>query len=187
MPRIPYVSHSESGPPDLVEAIRARRGGSLLNLDRMLLVSPALARGWNTHLGAVRAGLTLDARLRELAICAVAVLNGADYELEQHLPLYRRAGGGERAVEVLRSYQAARDGAALFKEADGFDAAARAVLELTIEMTLNIRVSDATFERVRSELKDDQQTVELVAVVATYNMVSRFLVALGVDAEAETR
>jgi alkylhydroperoxidase family enzyme len=187
VPRIPYVSHSEAGPPDLVEAIRARRGGSLLNLDRMLLVSPALARGWNTHLGAVRAGLTLDARLRELAICAVAVLNGADYELEQHLPLYRRAGGGERAVEVLRSYQAARDGAALFKEADGFDAAARAVLELTIEMTLNIRVSDATFERVRSELKDDQQTVELVAVVATYNMVSRFLVALGVDAEAETR
>jgi len=156
VPRIPYVSHSEAGPPDLVEAIRARRGGSLLNLDRMLLVSPALARGWNTHLGAVRAGLTLDARLRELAICAVAVLNGADYELEQHLPLYRRAGGGERA-------------------------------ELTIEMTLNIRVSDATFERVRSELKDDQQTVELVAVVATYNMVSRFLVALGVDAEAETR
>jgi alkylhydroperoxidase family enzyme len=47
-------------------------------------------------------------------------------------------------------------------------------------------VSDATFERVRSGLKDDQQTVELVAVIATYNMVSRFLVALGVDAEAET-
>lgn len=187
VPRIPYVSDSKAGPPDLVEAIRARRGGSLLNLDRMLLMSPALARGWNAHLGAVRTGFTLAARLRELAICAVAVLNGADYELGQHLPLYRGAGGGERAVEVLRTYRAARGGTVPFNEADGFDAAEQAILQLTLEMTQNIRVSDATFERVRSELKDDQQTVELVAVVATYNMVSRFLVALGVDAEAETR
>jgi alkylhydroperoxidase family enzyme len=187
VPRIPYVSDSQAGPPDLVEAIRTRRGGSLLNLDRMLLVSPALARGWNAHLGAVRTGFTLAARLRELAICTVAVLNGADYELEQHLPLYRRAGGGERVVEVLRSYRATRDRAVPFNEADGFDAAERAVLQLTIEMTQNVLVSDATFERVRSELKDDQQTVELVAVIATYNMVSRFLVALGVHSEAETR
>lgn len=152
----------------------------------MLLVSPALARGWNAHLGAVRTGFTLAARLRELAICAVAVLNGADYELEQHLPLYRQAGGSERAVDVLRSYQSSHDAAALFNAAEAFGAVEHAVLELTIEMTLHISVSDATFERVRSGLKDDQQTVELVAVIATYNMVSRFLVALGVDAEAET-
>jgi alkylhydroperoxidase family enzyme len=179
------VSDSEARPADLVEAIRARRGGGLLNLDRMLLVSPALARGWNAHLGAIRTDLALAARLRELAICVVAVLNGADYELEQHLPLYRQAGGSERAVHVLRSYQSSRDGAALFNEAEAFDAAERAVLELTIEMTRNIRVSDATFEQVRSVLEDDQHTVELVAVVATYNMVSRFLVALGIEAEAE--
>jgi alkylhydroperoxidase family enzyme len=180
------VSDSEARPVDLVEAIRARRGGGLLNLDRMLLVSPALARGWNAHLGSIRTGLALAARLRELAICTVAVLNGADYELQQHLPLYRQAGGSERAVHVLRSFQLSRDGAAPFNEAEAFDAAERAVLELTIEMTRNIRVSDAAFEQVRSVLKDDQHTVELVAVVATYNMVSRFLVALGIEPEAET-
>jgi alkylhydroperoxidase family enzyme len=32
-------------------------------------------------------------------------------------------------------------------------------------------------------LQSDQLVVELVGVVATYNMVSRFLVALGVEPE----
>jgi alkylhydroperoxidase family enzyme len=185
MPRIPYVSDSAPGPLELVEAIRKRRGGKLLNLDRMLLVSPALAGGWNAHLGAIRTGLTLDARLKELAICAVAVLNGADYELEHHLPLYLSAGGSERTAEALRSLQVSNDGGSPFGEAPLFSAGERAVLELTAEMTRRIRVSDATFERVRVTLGSDQQTVELIAVVATYNMVSRFLVAL--DIEGETR
>ncbi|MEN9330896.1 MAG: hypothetical protein RLZZ484_2084, partial [Pseudomonadota bacterium] len=34
-------------PADLVEAIRARRGGKLLNLDHVLLWSEPIARGWN--------------------------------------------------------------------------------------------------------------------------------------------
>jgi hypothetical protein len=36
-------------PADLVAAIRARRGGSLLNLDRMILHSPPFARGFDTR------------------------------------------------------------------------------------------------------------------------------------------
>ena len=44
---IPYrPDNALAGPEDLVNAIRARRpGGKLLNLDRMLLNSPAFARG----------------------------------------------------------------------------------------------------------------------------------------------
>jgi alkylhydroperoxidase family enzyme len=36
---------------------------------------------------------------------------------------------------------------------------------------------------VRSALRNDQLITELVGVIATYNMVSRFLVALGVESE----
>jgi alkylhydroperoxidase family enzyme len=63
-----------------------------------------------------------------------------------------------------------------------FDPAEQAALQLTIEMTRDVVVSDATFDRVQ-HLLGDRHTVELVAVVATYNMVSRFLVALGVEPE----
>ena len=52
-------------------------------------------------------------------------------------------------------------------------------------MTRAVTVSDAVLEDVRTQLGSDRQVVELVSIIATYNMVSRFLVALGVDAEGE--
>lgn len=177
MLRIAPLLDAHAGPDDLVAAIRARRGGTLLNLDRMLLHSPALAQGWNAHLGAVRSGLTLSPKLRELVICAVAVLNGADYEFTQHAPEFLRAGGSPAALLALREQGIA------CAQAQLFDAAERAALRLTREMTREIKVADETFEQVRATLGNDRHVVELVGIVATYNMVSRFLVALEVEPE----
>jgi alkylhydroperoxidase family enzyme len=162
---------------ELVARIRLRRGGRLLNLDRMLLNSPPFAHGWNTHLGVVRNELALSPKLRELAICAVGVLTGAEYELEQHAPEWLRAGGTAPQVEALRTLNSGDVPSGLF------DATEAAVLRLTFEMTRRVKVNQATFESVRSLLRDERQVVELVGTVATYNMVSRFLVALEVDPE----
>jgi alkylhydroperoxidase family enzyme len=178
MVRVPYVSAEQAGPEEALAPILARRGGRLLNLDRVLLNSLPLALGWNRYLQAVRTELLLAPKMRELAICGVAVLNGADYEFEQHEPQYRRAGGTPAQVLALRDFERACSDASLF------DAAERAVMHLTLEMTRNIKVTDATFAEVRAVLPDDRHVVELVGVIATYNMVSRFLVALGVEPEA---
>jgi len=148
-----------------------------LNLDRMLLNSPSFAQGWNTHLGAVRRELLLDPKLRELAICAIAVLNSAHYELEQHTPEFLRAGGTAAQVAAIARFGSEAEDSA------NFDATERAVLQLTLEMTRNVQVSDSTFGRVQSALSDTRHIVELVGVIATYNMVSRFLVALQVELE----
>jgi alkylhydroperoxidase family enzyme len=178
-PRIPARPDAELGPAAVVDAIRQRRGGSLLNLDRMLLNSPAFAVGWNTFLGAVRNALSLDAKLRELAICCVAVLNRADYELLQHAPEWLAAGGTPVQLERLQDVAAALQDAVLFSEAE------RAVLQLTLEMTRNVQVTDACFVRVQQALGSPQAQVELVGVIAAYNMVSRFLEALRVPPEAD--
>jgi alkylhydroperoxidase family enzyme len=175
--RIAHVPDAQLGPADVVEAIRTRRGGTLLNLDRMLLNSPAFAVGWNGFLGAVRNALSLDAQLRELAICAVAVLNRANYELLQHAPEYLTAGGTQAQLDGLADYDAALYNAALFTEAE------RAVLQLTQEMTRSVQVSNACFQRVQKALGCAQAQVELVGVIAAYNMVSRFLEALQVQPE----
>ena len=177
MPRIPYKPSDIAEPKDIVDAIRARRGGNLLNLDRMLLQSPPFAKGWNVFLGEVRCGLELAPRLRELAICVVAMLNGAEYEFHHHAPEFMRAGGTAEQVKALRWIdQPARD-------LSMFEAAERAAIQLTIEMTRNVQVTDATFAAVRAVLQNEQHVVELIGVIATYNMVSRFLVALGVEPE----
>jgi alkylhydroperoxidase family enzyme len=179
MSRIPYVPDhpGAGGDSELVARIRARRGGRLLNLDRMLLNSPPFAHGWNAHLGAVRGELTLAPRLRELAICAVAMLNGAEYEFVHHAPELLRAGATPAQVEALRTLSSGLD------LPDVFDATELSVLRLTLEMTRRVAVTDATFESIQSQLGDARQVVELVGVIATYNMVSRFLVALGVEPE----
>jgi len=177
MPAIPYQPKDLAEPSELVAAIRARRGGTLLNLDRMLLHSPPLAQGWNGYLRAVRTELAVSTKLRELAICVVALLNHADYEYHHHAPEFLRAGGTAVQLEAL-GHVANAD-----VDLSVFDAAERAVLALAVEMTTNVEVSSATMASVRAALPDDRHVVEIVAVIATYNMVSRFLVALGVEPE----
>ena len=54
-------------PPELVNAILARRGGTFINLDKALLWSEPVAAGWNVYLKNVRTGLSFSRKLRELA------------------------------------------------------------------------------------------------------------------------
>ncbi|HUQ28414.1 MAG TPA: carboxymuconolactone decarboxylase family protein [Usitatibacter sp.] len=176
MPHVPYVSADLAQPKDIVDAVRARRGGHLTHLDRMLLHSPQLASGWNSLLGAVRGRLSLDARTREIAICAVASLNGAEYEFHHHAPELLKAGGDDHQLRALRDVASAANNAGLFTEAQ------RAALQLTLEMTDGVAVNEDTIEWVKKVFPSAQTVVELVATIATYNMVSRFLVALDVQA-----
>jgi len=174
---IPYQPHDVDEPQELVAAIRARRGGTLLNLDRMLLHSPPLARGWNGYLRAVRTELAVSPKLRELAICVVAVLTGADYEFGQHGPEFLKAGGTVPELDAVARIAAAD------LDTTTFDAQEQAIIGLATEMTTSVRVRRATLEAARAALANDRQMVEMVGVIATYNMVSRFLVALDVEPE----
>jgi alkylhydroperoxidase family enzyme len=175
---IPYLPDNDlAGPADLVDPIRARRpGGKLLNLDRILLHSPPFARGWNSMFGGIRNEMSLPPKLRELAIVAIGALNRADYEYAHHAPDFLKAGGAEEQLAALADVPAALDNTGLFDESE------RATLALTYEMTRNITVANATMKRVRAILPD-RQVVELAGTIAGYNMVSRFVVAMGIGPE----
>ncbi len=172
MTRLPLLTDAQVGPPDLVASIRARRGGALLDLDRLLLHSPPFASGWGELMGRVRGALDVPPLLRELAMCGVAALTGAEFEMFHHAPLYLAAGGSDAQLAALR------------RLGDGshtdpvFDADQQAVLALVVEMTRQVSVTDATFNRARAVLGTDQRMFELVAVIAAYNMVARILVAM---------
>lgn len=174
MTRLPLLTDAQVGPPDLVAATRQRRGGELIDLDRLLLHSPAFASGWGAFMGPVRTGLALSPLLRELAMCGVAALNRADFEMHHHAPLYLAAGATEAQLAALRRLG---DEPGLADD-PVFDAAQQAVLGLVVEMTRQVQVQDTTFARVQSVLGSDRLVFELVGVTAAYNMVSRILVAL---------
>ncbi|MFH0180247.1 carboxymuconolactone decarboxylase family protein [Streptomyces cacaoi] len=156
------------GTGGIAHRVRARRGGALRPLDRMLLHSPQLADGWNTLLGAIRGRLRLPPDIRELVILRIAVLNRAGYEWTAHEPEARGAGLSDADLAELR------------RERPDFDERRRRVIAYTDAMTRDVHVSEESFDALRAHFTD-VELVELTATVAAYNMVSRFLVALDVQ------
>ncbi|MCC7346135.1 MAG: carboxymuconolactone decarboxylase family protein [Variibacter sp.] len=168
MPRVaPIVPGTRPELAALERAIAAARG-DVMQLYQVLLNSAPLAEGWEKLLTAIRSKSAVPPRLRELVILRVATLNRAPYEFAAHLRHARAAGLADAAIEALRS-----------GEAYDFEPEAREVLALTDAMTRDVQVPDAVMAPILARY-EPRVVVELVATVAAYNMVSRFLEALGV-------
>jgi alkylhydroperoxidase family enzyme len=178
--RIPdWTPELKEQPKELVNAILARRGGELINLDRALLWSEPLARGWNVYLKAVRSELPTSPKLRELGICTVALLTGAHYEYKHHAPDFLTAGGKQLELDELSAVLGRSPRNVTVSSLGEVE---KLVVEYAAQMTLDVKVSDAVFDALRQHF-DTTQIVELTSAIATYNMVARFLVALGVTPE----
>lgn len=180
--RLPdWTPERKPQPQELVDAILARRGGTLINLDKALLWSEPLARGWNTYLKAVRTELPTSRKLRELGICTVALLTGATYEYHHHAPDFLAAGGTQAQLDALNAFIKADPRGTPGDPA--LSAVEKLVIRYAAQMTLDVKVSDEVFNALREHF-DETQIVEITSAIATYNMVARFLVALGVTPEA---
>jgi alkylhydroperoxidase family enzyme len=173
MPRIPYVPADIDTPADLVGALRKRRGGELLDVDRMMLHSPALTAAWSGFFGNLKEGMAVPVQQRELIATVVGVINGAPYQIRQHGKAYLAAGGSPEKLQALHEPDRAQ-------ESGCFDALELTLIRLSLEMTRNVKVSDEVFAAARKALGSEQALVEAVGVAAGFNLVSRFLVALGV-------
>lgn len=167
--RVPLVQPGTR--PELAEVearIMAERGRVSL-LYQVLLNSGPIASGWERMLTAVRNQTGVPADLRELMILRVAVLNGAVFEYEAHVPHAQKAGISEEKIEAVKD-QALSD---LFAPLEHL------VLELTDAVTRDVEVPQELMSRIQEHF-DPKGVVEVVATVAAYNMVSRLLVALNV-------
>ncbi|CAN9284092.1 unnamed protein product [Alternaria alternata] len=178
--RLPYVPD----PPNFTseedkaveQRVRQRRGEKgLIALDRTLLHAPPVADGWNSFLGSIRTKTSLPTAIRETAICRVAVLNKAWYEWESHSPIL------ESATDVTKDQvRAVLESAAREPLDDILGPRLSAVLAYTDAMTLDVRVPDAVFGKLKEAGFSDKEVVEITATIAAYNCVSGFLVALDV-------
>lgn len=169
MARIPYSDPTRPETADLATRIVEERG-SLLHLYAMLLHSAPVAEGWLGFLTAIRQRSTLPGSIRELVIIQVAHLNGARYEAEQHIPIGLREGLSQAQLDTLPTW----------RETGLFDVRQEAALAYCDAMTRDIHVGDNVFAAVRATFTP-QLVVELTATIAAYNMVSRFLEAIGIQ------
>jgi AhpD family alkylhydroperoxidase len=173
MARLPYARIDDPAVTPLVDRIVAERG-SVLHLYQMLLHSPPFAAGWLAFLSAVRQQGAVSPALRELVIMRIALLNRAAYEADQHAPIALREGITPQQLAQLPTWEAS----------EAFSATERAVLAVTDAMTRDVQV-DARLIADLEAFMSAREVVELVATVAAYNMVSRFLEALQIHADDE--
>jgi 4-carboxymuconolactone decarboxylase len=165
-PRVPAIAPGTR--PELAALEKQIMGarGRISPLYTVLLNSPELAAGWEQLFTVIRQKTSVPPALRELVILRIAVLNGADYEFEAHVPHALAAGMTQESIDRLRGDDLTR-----------FSAVENLVLRYTDAMTRDLRVPDALYAELDKAF-DAKTLVELTATVAGYNMVSRFLIAM---------
>jgi alkylhydroperoxidase family enzyme len=168
MARLSYPDLNNPVIAPVVARIKAERG-KVLNLYGMLLHSPPVAEGWLAFLTAIRQKCSLSARIRELVIMNIAVINGADYEFCAHTPFALVEGITAQQIDDLRQGQV-----------ESFDAVERSALAYSESMTRDIHVPQAVFDAAKVHF-NEREMVGLIATVGPYNLVSRFLEAMQID------
>lgn len=160
--RLPEASSTPPADNAEVAAIYARvearrKPRPLTPLDLALLHNPHIADGWNSFIGAIRLQTSLDDVTREIAICRVAVVNGATYEWGHHAPLALKGGLSEKDIVVLAQPEPKRENCT-------FTDRQWLVIRYTDAMTRSVRVDDELFAELKTVF-EDREAVELTATV----------------------
>lgn len=171
MARVSYIEEKDH--PELAAEIAKIKGGrgSLINIYKLLLHSPAVCMTWFEYIGAIRWKTGLPPRLREIAVVRIASAMRYAYALQQHVPAIAVADGVSlEECEALKDWRASK----FFNEAE------RAALAYVDAMIAGPEVPDAVFDAVRKHY-NERAVVELTVLVGTYIMHNRVFTALKVD------
>jgi alkylhydroperoxidase family enzyme len=171
-PRLPLLSAEDAkaaagvaGVPELVAD---------LNVFRIWLHHPPLARWFSDLLMGLLWEGQLDARLRELVIMRLGWATGSDYEWTQHWRIALSVGVTDDDLLAVRDW----------RSSDRFGDAERAVLAATDETIADGAITAATWESCRTHVSDDPRVLlELVSAIGVWRMVSGILRSLDVPLE----
>lgn len=165
-PRFPQLA------PEQLNAEQQRVAAEILKVSsgglggpyNFLLRSPVLADRILKLADYLRFNTSVPRRLNEMAILIQARLWTAQYEWWAHHPLALKAGLAPAIAEALKAG----------RRPDGMQPDEAAIYDFCVELSKRQRVSDATFERART-LLGEQQVVDLVALTGFYAQVSMVL------------
>ncbi len=170
MARLPYID-VEQLPPEHKELLKRP-----INLTRLLVNSPGMARAFHGIGNYLRFKSTLDPRLRELAILQVGWLEKSEYEFTHHVKIGKEFGVTDEDIKGL------------FAETEGkpstLEPLVKAILKGAREMARNVSMSDATFAEIKQHLSNEHMT-DLVLTIAFYCGVVRVLATMKIDNEPQ--
>jgi alkylhydroperoxidase family enzyme len=144
-----------------------------LNVFRVLLRNPPVAKRVNDLLLTLLFRGKLEARLRELVIMRLGWTTRSNYEWTQHWRIALELGVSEQDLLAVREWQ----GSECFSEAD------QAVLQATDETVQNGFISSETWSRCERHVGGVEELLELVAAIGTWRMISGILRSLEIPLE----
>ena len=166
MPRIPEVLSRDDLPPesryafDEIEASRGRVVGPFA----VLLNSPELARRIADAGAYVRFESTISARVNELASLITAREFDCQYEWTAHQPQAEKVGIPVEVIAAIRER----------KPLQGLSAEDALVVDYSLEVLRNHRVSEATFDAALTTF-GVQGLIDLTATIGYYSMLAAAL------------
>ncbi|MFZ0657257.1 MAG: carboxymuconolactone decarboxylase family protein [Candidatus Binataceae bacterium] len=166
--RLPFRDLSTLTGEDRETAEKNQINGQVINIFRVLMNHPNLARRWMVFAAHVLGKSTLEPRDRELAILRIGWLNQAPYEWEQHVIIGKRSGISDAEIEQIQKGPKA-----------GWNRHEAAILQAADDLFENSVVSDQTWATL-AEKYNTEQMMDLVFAIGQYNLVSWALNSFGV-------
>ena len=170
-PRIPLLPMEDA--KETAQKAEVPEAIGELNVFRVLLRHPALAKQINDLLMTLLFRGKLDARLRELVIMRIGWATGSVYEWTQHWRVALRLGVDQKSLLAVRDWRAHGH----------WSAADRAVLAATDETLESGTVSAETWSECSRALPAVEEQLELLAAIGTWRMISQILRSLDVPLE----
>jgi alkylhydroperoxidase family enzyme len=166
MALLPYLDEKDAAP----EVLKVLKRPLVLNVQRMTANAQTIFPARSRLSNALMTAITLDPRLRELAILRTAKICRSVYEWTQHLPPARQMGVTEEQIAAVENWPSA----ACFSELD------RLVLKFTDEVNHNVKASRETLEALKQHLNPGQ-IVELLVIIGHWRQTASILETLEVD------
>ncbi|HVA78020.1 MAG TPA: carboxymuconolactone decarboxylase family protein [Candidatus Binataceae bacterium] len=166
--RLPFRDLTTLTGVDRETAAKNQVNGQVINIFRVMMNHPNLARRWSVFGAHVLAKSTLPARDRELAILRIGWLNQSPYEWEQHVIIGKRSGISEAEIEQIQKGPKA-----------GWNKHEAALIQAADDLFENSVVSDETWKTLY-EKYNIEQMMDVVFTIGQYNLVSWALNSFGV-------
>lgn len=156
---------------DLVE-LPSVRGNEAWNIGRVLANWDGGYQAFTGFASAMRQGATLPRRTREVAILRVGALCDSQYEWRRHVLMARKAGLDDDQIGNIR-----------LGVTDGLSKEEQMAVRIAAAVELR-SVDDALWDDA-TQIFSSAELVELVLLSAMYSLVSRVLISLDVDLDAD--
>lgn len=171
MARVPFATRESmsSEGQEIWDEIESSRGGVARNY-AALLNNPQAAGRMATLGGYARFETTMDPRIKTLAVLTTAREANGHYVWTVNQRAAQEAGVSEDIVQAIHEFRAPA----------GLEAKDAQVVQFVLELLRQHRISDATFEALRSQV-GDAGVVDVLVVVGYYYTLAHCLQALEVE------